>query len=113
MNEAMRDLEKSKNMIKFKDEIMSRPKKEWFVGNKRRNEVVRESKDDLKNIRRKFEDQLTNQERNKNKKEKKRNMKTKEKQQRAQKGESAFKSDFENGKKDKFSKVDKSNDDGA
>lgn len=32
MKEAMRDLEKSKNMIKYKDEIMNRPKKEWFIG---------------------------------------------------------------------------------
>lgn len=31
-------------MIKYKDEIMSRPKKEWFVGTKRRQEVVKESK---------------------------------------------------------------------
>ena len=57
----MRDIERSKNIIKYKDEIMSRPKKEWFTGNKRRNEVAKESKEDLKNIRKNFEDQLTNQ----------------------------------------------------
>ena len=95
-------------MIKYKEEIMSRPKKEWFVGNKRRSEVAKESKQDLKNIKTKFEDQLTNQERNKHKRDKKRTSKQNEKQatasSRAKKGESAFKSDFENGKKPKFSK---------
>lgn len=60
MKEAVRDLERSKNMIKYKKEIMSRPKKEWFVGQKRRNEVAQESKADLKNIRKNYEDQLTN-----------------------------------------------------
>lgn len=80
MKEAMRDIERSNNMIKYKEEIMSRPKKEWFVGNKRRSEVAKESKQDLKNIKTKFEDQLTNQERNKHKRDKKRTSKQNEKQ---------------------------------
>jgi len=32
MKEAVRDIERSANLIKYKDEIMSRPKKEWFMG---------------------------------------------------------------------------------
>ena len=76
--------------------------------------MAQESKSDLKNIRRNFEDQLTNQERNRQKRDKKRNTKANEKQgkedRRAKKGESAFVSDFEAGKKPKYSKL---NEDGS
>lgn len=40
MKEAVRDIERSANLIKYKDEIMSRPKKEWFMGQARRKEVA-------------------------------------------------------------------------
>lgn len=49
--EALREIERGENMLKYREEIMSRPRKEWFVGNKRRNEVAKDSKKDLKNIR--------------------------------------------------------------
>lgn len=107
MKEAMRDLQKSNNMIKYKDEIMSRPKKEWFVGNKRRQEVAKESKLDLKNIGRKFNDQLTNQQRNKLKRDKKRSSKDEQAvkgQDKIKKGQSGFQNDIEGKIKTKFSK---------
>ena len=34
--EAMRELQRSENMIKYKAEIESRPKKEWFMGHGKR-----------------------------------------------------------------------------
>lgn len=34
---------------------MNRPKREWFVGKKRRAETAKESKSDLKNIKQTFE----------------------------------------------------------
>lgn len=56
--EAQREITRGENMLKYRDEIMSRPRKEWFVGNKRRNEVAKDSKGDLKNIRTQFETNL-------------------------------------------------------
>ena len=42
-------------MQKYKDEIKSRPKKEWFQGKGRRETVVKDSKEDLANIKKNFE----------------------------------------------------------
>ena len=58
MKEAMRELKRSENMIKYKDEIKAKPRKEWFQGVKRREEVKLESKKELKSIQAKFNDQL-------------------------------------------------------
>jgi len=55
----MKELERSENMIKYKDEIRSRPKKEWFMGRAKRDDIAKESKGDLKSIKAKFESQLT------------------------------------------------------
>jgi hypothetical protein len=35
---------------------MARPRKEWFAGNKRREKVKKESKSDLKDIKKNFEE---------------------------------------------------------
>jgi len=72
MREAMRDLEKSQNMIKYKDEIENRPKKEWFIGKRRREEISKESKANLKEIKSKFEAEgYTKKKREKKQKDKK------------------------------------------
>lgn len=55
MLEAMKELARSENMIKYSDEIGSRPKKEWFMGKGKRDDIVKESKGDLKTIKDKFE----------------------------------------------------------
>jgi len=55
MREAMKELERSENMIKYRDEIRSRPKKEWFMGKEKRDDIAKESKGDLQTIKDKFE----------------------------------------------------------
>jgi len=65
MKEAMREMKRSENMIKYKDEIKSRPKKEWFQGSERRKEAVKEGKEELKNIKSKFEGTYQNKRENK------------------------------------------------
>lgn len=79
MAEAQKELQRGENMIKYRDEINSRPKKEWFMGAGKRGEIARDSKDDLKRIKTKFEDQLGNLEHNRNKSKKKREVKREEK----------------------------------
>ena len=34
MREAMLDIQRTENIIKYKAEIMRRPRKEWFIGDK-------------------------------------------------------------------------------
>ena len=63
----MKELARSENLIKYKEEIKNRPKKEWFIGKGRRNDIAKESKGDLKSIKEKFEGQLGQQPRKKNK----------------------------------------------
>lgn len=58
MQEAIKELSRSENLIKYKKEIESRPKKEWFMGQGRRDDIAKESKGDLKSIKEKFEGQL-------------------------------------------------------
>ena len=58
MRDAMLDIQRTENIIKYKDEIMRRPRKEWFIGDKQKNETKKESKSDLKNIRDNYENQL-------------------------------------------------------
>ena len=79
MAEAMKEMQRGENMIKYHDEIKSRPKKEWFMGRGKRIEIAVNSKDDLKRIKTKFEDQLGNLEHNRNKTKKKREAKREEK----------------------------------
>ena len=77
--EAMKELQRGENMIKYQAEINSRPKKEWFMGKGKRSEIAVNSKEDLKRIKTKFEDQLGNLEHNRNKTKKKREEKRVEK----------------------------------
>ena len=59
-------------MIKYKDEIMSRPKNEWHKTFKQKKDLKNESHRNLKDIREKFDAQLTQVNKNKQKREKKR-----------------------------------------
>jgi len=45
-------------MVKFKDEIMSRPKTEWHKTYKEKKDLQKESKKDLKDIGTKFDESL-------------------------------------------------------
>ena len=44
-------------MVKFKKDIMARPKAEWHTNKRKTTELKKESFKDLKNIREKFENQ--------------------------------------------------------
>jgi hypothetical protein len=45
-------------MIKYKEEIMNRPKNHWMKNTKEKKDIKKKSKEDLKNIKSRFEDQL-------------------------------------------------------
>lgn len=54
MADAMKEIKRSENMIKYKDEIKNRPRKEWIMGKKQRENIAKESKKDLKNLKNKL-----------------------------------------------------------
>lgn len=53
-----KEAQRAENMVKYKDEIMSRPKPEWHVNYKENKDLQKASKKDLKEIGTKFEDSL-------------------------------------------------------
>jgi len=59
-------------MLKYKKEIESRPKKEWFMGYGKRQIIAKESKLDLNNIKNKFDSYNAGLERNREHQKKKR-----------------------------------------
>lgn len=50
---------RAENVIKYKDEIMSRPKTEWHKSFKEKKDLRKESKRDLKNVGSKFDESLS------------------------------------------------------
>jgi hypothetical protein len=89
--------------VKFKKEIMSRPKSEWHSSNKQRTELKKDSKKDLKNIRNKFdmhsgEGAQNSNNRNKKKREQKREEKLREEKLQKGKKSSVFGKDAETDK---------------
>ena len=71
LKEAMREMKRSENLIKYKDEISSRPKKEWFQGKHRREEAANEARQELQTIKNKFEGQLQSEKKRDKKKKSK------------------------------------------
>lgn len=59
MQLAYREAERAENMVKFKDEINSRPKNEWHKSVKQKKEVQKESRAELPTIRSKFDEYST------------------------------------------------------
>lgn len=55
---AFKEASRAENMVKFRDEIMSRPKTEWHKSYKEKKDLQKESKKDLKNVGEKFGDSL-------------------------------------------------------
>ena len=49
---------RAENLIKHKEEIMNRPKKHWMKNTLQKKELKQKSKDDLKDIKSKFEKQF-------------------------------------------------------
>ena len=56
---AYREAMRAENVIKYKDEIMSRPKTEWHKSFKEKKDLRKESKRDLKNVGSKFDESLS------------------------------------------------------
>jgi ATP-dependent RNA helicase DDX27 len=61
MKETMREIQRSENLIKHRQEIISRPRKEWIMGKKRTETIKKESRADLQQIKHKFESSLKDQ----------------------------------------------------
>ena len=49
---------RAENLVKYKDEIMSRPKTEWHKSFKEKKDLRKESKRDLKNVGSRFDESL-------------------------------------------------------
>jgi ATP-dependent RNA helicase DDX27 len=102
MKEALKELKRSENTLKYKQEIRNRPRKEWFQSTTRRDTVKKDSKADLKSIKSNFEDNMGSQshpKNNNNKNRKKRIVKQEDKAQAAQNtGNSKFGADKESNK---------------
>ena len=92
---AYKEAVRAENLVKFKKDIMSRPKAEWHTTKKQATELKKESKKDLKNIRNNFEVQLASQPR-------KRDVKKAQKEQA--KSGSKFRDDAETDKAAKHKK---------
>ena len=58
---AYKEASRAENMIKYKDEIMSRPKTEWHKSFKEKKDLQKESKKDLKSLGTKFDESLAEQ----------------------------------------------------
>jgi ATP-dependent RNA helicase DDX27 len=58
MGRAMMEAKRAENLIKYKDDIMNRPKKHWMVNQQQKKELKEKSKDDLKNVKARFDEQL-------------------------------------------------------
>ena len=84
-------------MIKYKADIMSRPRAEWHNSRKDKLTLQRESRKDLTHIKENFEKNLEhNKGKNKKEREKKREVKAKEKEKELiSKGGSKFAADAE------------------
>ena len=55
---AMMEQKRAENLIKYKDEIMNRPKRHWIMNGKEKLEVKEKAKNDIQNVNARFEDQL-------------------------------------------------------
>ena len=58
IEQAYREAQRAENMVKYRDEIMSRPKTEWHKTFKEKKDLQKESKKDLKNVGSKFDESL-------------------------------------------------------
>ena len=90
LRKADMEARRGENMIKHRDEIMNRPKKHWMKNEKEKKEVKKQSKEELKDIGQRFEDEL-----GKDKVEKKKQRKI---------GGSKFAEDIEKDKEEKVNK---------
>ena len=98
LQKAFMEARKAENMIKFKDEIKNRPKSVWLKNEAQKQDIRDKSKEDLGNISKKFDEQITiahKEAKEKSKQIKKRDQKKLEKKQKAKPGDSKFENDAE------------------
>ena len=55
MTKALMDTKRAENMIKYKEEIMNRPKKQWLKNDQQKKDIKEKSKSELNEIREKFD----------------------------------------------------------
>ena len=96
---AYKEAQRAENLVKYRDEIMSRPKTEWFKSFKEKKDLQNESKKDLKNVGDKFDESLTQMSRKVKERERKIKKKEDEKLAKAQ-ANSIFGQDKEAEKKE-------------
>jgi ATP-dependent RNA helicase DDX27 len=72
LENAYKEAQRAENMIKYKEEIMSRPKAEWHRTMTQKKELRKEARKDIANIRERFDNTLTTVNKNKKKRELKR-----------------------------------------
>lgn len=56
LQRAVMEAKRAENMIKYKDEINNRPKAVWLKNEKQKKDIKEKSKQDLKNISKKFDE---------------------------------------------------------
>lgn len=84
IEKAYKEATRAENMVKYKDEIMSRPKTEWHKTFKEKKDLRKESKKDLKDMGKKFDESLTGMGKQQKLREKKKQRKEEEKLAKAQ-----------------------------
>ncbi len=101
---AYKEAQRAENLIKYKADIMSRPKAEWHSNRREKLEIKRESYNDLKNIKEKFDNHGKKvQEKGKSKNEKKRDKKAKAKENHKSKFNTDAETDYKAQEKAKMS----------
>jgi ATP-dependent RNA helicase DDX27 len=59
LQKAMMEARRAENMIKFREEIENRPKRVWLKNEKQKKDIKDKSKEELKQIQRKFDEQIS------------------------------------------------------
>ena len=72
LEQAYREAQRAENMVKYKDEIQSRPKNEWHKTTKEKKEVKKEARKEISTIKEKFDEYSTQLSKEQRKRDKKR-----------------------------------------
>lgn len=80
---AYKEASRAENIVKYRDEIMSRPKNEWHKSLKEKKDLRKESKRDLRNVGAKFDESLAHMSKEQKLRDKKKKRKEDERLQKA------------------------------
>src|SRR5258708_2802077 len=58
IEKGMKETQRAENLIKYKEEIKSRPKKAWGISGKRKLQIKKDSKEDLKHLKSNFNENI-------------------------------------------------------